>query len=756
MKRNHHLLLSTALFFGLSLSFTACQDNDIDTNGNGNDGNDASLTELEWQKQITLQCLLGTMADVDSLPDNWNDKSYVVTPTIGTAADEAAPYSVRNVVATSSNEAYRIYRSLTASAFDATASNDSWQMDGIGSMDFKVENQPNLYATLKVNIQQLPQLQEIRFVPSTAIGNNGGLSHGEPYYQFGDIVKQTLNGNDTYWVCVRPVGKQSTANDKGRSHWCSFQLTPITSKKPNFIKFSEKGYGDLILPTGLCEKQADGVRMVQNFFNVLRFIEDPSIYENLEGIDDFKNEVGSFYTDTLQTISNIWNDRNLWSTITQGQLDDEDATLHSMLKDNKSVVNAFYHGYTKRYSLIGKNSYKVYNLKLGSTYKDKNGQNIKDLDQTKPTLFNVVTPEVLDVTLENGVEKDFSQFLNGKNDNKGWTINANYRLDGNDDQLSYDENSKKRGSYQFLVKYKTGGQLQERFLSGADDSDPTKSLEVTGKGFTDILVSKKLHGQKLSLPFFAFGDVVTKLKQESAMPGEKHLCILSSESLTDGDGKDAYAYFINTPTTTKPSEIDANKVEVVSEDLAKRIAFQLLYAYVYQTTSGPIIVNKNTEVQAAVYNYPDILPLFTEYFGQTEKTVDKKKVYYSKHTAIAYKQQEVNEHNQYTIEIGFFMNNDINKTANGKLNKPTVLRMTYRPVPNEGEKAFSYKFIEDDESSIQNFLFVEKCLDTKSYDMPYAKFLEMTVKGNEGRKMIKEGLSRFYNEIFLPNCKEGN
>lgn len=175
MNRKTRLLPQLALFLALGTSVTlgSCSDNDLDANSNGGNKDSDTTQVSQFDKHEALMRLLGALADVDSLPDNWNDNNYVVAPAIGVVKDASTPH-VRYVVVNNANEADRLYCSYVAETSTGTASNHEWKGEGVGTLKFEVNNQPDLYATLNVNVQQLPALEEVRFVPASAIGDNSG------------------------------------------------------------------------------------------------------------------------------------------------------------------------------------------------------------------------------------------------------------------------------------------------------------------------------------------------------------------------------------------------------------------------------------------------------------------------------------------------------------------------------------------------------------------------------------------------------
>jgi hypothetical protein len=79
-------------------------------------------------------------------------------------------------------------------------------------------------ATIDVDVKQMPQLQQLRMVSVSDMGENGHFS-GEPYYSFGDVVRDK---DDCHWICVRPAYSPSGKED---THWMSFQLNENSNIK---------------------------------------------------------------------------------------------------------------------------------------------------------------------------------------------------------------------------------------------------------------------------------------------------------------------------------------------------------------------------------------------------------------------------------------------------------------------------------------------------------------------------------------------
>ncbi len=509
MKKALSFCATMALSLSLGLSLGSCKDNDLADDGT-NGGNGSEQNDALAQKYQSLQTLLGSMASVDSLPSNWNSATYTESPTIGVVKDEAEPH-VRYVVTTSQAEANRLYRSYISKDVDETLTDDSWQMDGIGSLQFHLENSDNCYATLKVNVQQLPALEEIRFVSDEALGNNGLIAPSGCYYSFGDVVYQDLvdaNGTHTptFWVCVRPC---STSPNRRMSHWCSFQLVPSGDKNwQNFYPTDNNTF----LPTHLSFDKSDAERHVQNFFNVLRIMANPDVAKSAKykGIDDISksNKDNNYATfKKLRNSSYMWDYLDLWNSEIEKEIYDEDyekvighitgGVINKELRQNVSLkdvlaakttsINAFYYGYSKNY--FSKGDFTVYDLNLSTT-------------------------------------ADYSPFLKVKKQtayvNKADGVNFKDFYSGQLNNAVHFGSSAAHSDYQLIVKYRTGAELECTGAShSANDFDPAHTFEdrKSVNHITDVLVASDyldyesynsiyVVDEKDLLPFFCFGDEV--------------------------------------------------------------------------------------------------------------------------------------------------------------------------------------------------------------------------------------------------------
>lgn len=171
------------------------------------------------------------LALIDELPDDWESVTYV--PEVGVVKDEANA-DVRNIVSTSAEQAKGYFLSIVP---DAGLNGDSWSHAGVGSLTYRAVNDDNCYAVIDVNLEQMPDLKQLRFVPEAVIGENKW--QGIPYYAVGDVIKDKKTG--VYWICVRPSGGPLA---KDYAYFVSFDKSLIKTKEQKQDIFEVTGTGE--------------------------------------------------------------------------------------------------------------------------------------------------------------------------------------------------------------------------------------------------------------------------------------------------------------------------------------------------------------------------------------------------------------------------------------------------------------------------------------------------------------------------------
>ena len=340
MKQRTSFAWLFALAFGAGLTFSSCKD-DVTSNG--------GLTPEEQmdkgsERAEALLSVLSMTAGVDSLPNDWYKADYTVEPTVGEAHDSSNPY-VRYVAVSSIEEADEAYKSMISGNVTGTVKDDTWTKDGIGTLTFTVKNQPDVTATVDVNVQQLPHLRQIRFVPPSVVGDNANF---KSYYHFGDVVKLKTDGS--YWICVRPTN--STAGKK-LSQWVSFYANTNAGDNTNFKTYTKSGRS-LTMPYALGNK-SNSEKHIPDFFSLYK-----ALKENYRTNDDYianeRPEVGTkeSYTiggvtlpvDSALAISDFWRQQGFWDSQNNAILMPK--AVRNVLDERitkKQDMNVFYHGH---------------------------------------------------------------------------------------------------------------------------------------------------------------------------------------------------------------------------------------------------------------------------------------------------------------------------------------------------------------------------------------------------------------------------
>ncbi len=524
-------------------------------------------------KYEALSRLLGALASVDSLPNNWNSSSYVVTtPTVGTEGDASNPH-VRYVIVPNAAEADRTYCSYVGATSTGSASNHEWSVDGIGTIKFEVNNQTDLYATMKLNVKQLPTLEEVRFVPASAIGENGLLEPAGTYYQFGDVIKQTKNGKETYWVCVRPCTKVGMLR---KTHWATFQVGD-----ENFKKINERTY----LPTKLCSNQSEGARMVQNLFNVLRLIQKPSRYEAKFNIDKITNK--EFTADKVAAISDLWKRDNIWEKV---RIYNSDAKNHISFQDfsAENEIDVFYYGYSSVW--IGWGDYRIHQLFLSSEREDGLYKKVK-----------FFTPWIYADGQRNRDFRELNKYA--FNHFEGY---ENIYIDSDDAEPD--------NTY-YVVKTMSGAELEGE--SGVD-LNPAESFTIRrNNGIEDVFTSDH---SRSDVPYYSVGDEIKK----SVCYDDFLCCVLSNWK--DGGGQKLISYFL----AVDRKDIKINEpIELKDQETIKRILYQIYRAWDF--TNGSMVPRSFYELDREVFaSYKEFLKTFHDYYLPNYVGYDQNKGAYTK------------------------------------------------------------------------------------------------------------------------------
>ena len=218
MKKIMNFWLMAALLCGLSLSVTSCKDDDDDDN----------KSEEQQQQEQETQALkfwsvVGQLVSTDDYTTDYQNKTF--EPTYGMAESEG---SLTRIVETNDMQtAAQRFANLinvgggSAIAIDENTESYTYDDPEVGTMTYTRGGSPNEWATVDVNIKQIPSLRKIIYRQGNEGTNAAAVQ--KAWYRFGDVVKRTVNGKEEYWICVRPA---FAPEDKSDSHWVCLNSLP--------------------------------------------------------------------------------------------------------------------------------------------------------------------------------------------------------------------------------------------------------------------------------------------------------------------------------------------------------------------------------------------------------------------------------------------------------------------------------------------------------------------------------------------------
>ena len=267
MKKNFYFLLMAVLVCSLCLSVTSCKDDDKDNNG-GQSEEQQEQQALEQQDLDNARiAVLDHLADIDEV-DMANIDSVLslkFDANIGVAESEGS--ATRIVSINTMEAAAERFANMVGADIDENTTSYTWKDDKMGTMTYTKVTDGTAWATVEVNIKQVPQLQKIIF-RSPDQGDENAAFKGRAYYRFGDVVRRKVqeskfNTVDEYWVCVRPAFGPEKKED---SHWACINVLP----HKNIYTYTK--LGTMYFPTGLGENKEH----MQNLAEMVYAILNPS------------------------------------------------------------------------------------------------------------------------------------------------------------------------------------------------------------------------------------------------------------------------------------------------------------------------------------------------------------------------------------------------------------------------------------------------------------------------------------------------
>ena len=304
MKKNFYFLLMAALVCGLSLSVTSCKDDDKDNNGGQSEEQQEQQALEEQDKDNARIAVLDHLADIDEV-DMANIDSVLslkFDANIGVAESEGS--ATRIVSINTMEAAAERFANMVGADIDENTTSYTWKDDKMGTMTYTKNTDGTAWATVEVNIKQVPQLQKIIF-RSPDQGDENAAFKGRAYYRFGDVVRRKVIENsyktiDEYWVCVRPAFGPEKKED---SHWACINVVPVK----NIYTFTK--LSTMYFPTGLGENKGH----MQNLAEMVYAILNPGTWESNISSNTKIKMFGDFNKNNLK-----YHNKYFWQNVCKG------------------------------------------------------------------------------------------------------------------------------------------------------------------------------------------------------------------------------------------------------------------------------------------------------------------------------------------------------------------------------------------------------------------------------------------------------
>ena len=224
---------------------------------------------------------------------------------------------------------------------DYTVSYD-WTLDGAGSMTYRKQTDGTAWASVDVNLKQLPGLKRLVYCSPEQQGLNARFD-GTAYYRFGDVIrKKNADGNWEYWMCVRPM---FGAEKKQDMHWVS--LSDLPSK--NVLKYEASTGDSYYLPTKLSGSYhkvhwQNAAEMLFAILHPEQWSENLTNNKKLEFFNDFSRENMNYHNQYFwKRVQDGWQNHNLFQEV----LHFDKATLESEMQK----ITFIYYGYSWYWTL---------------------------------------------------------------------------------------------------------------------------------------------------------------------------------------------------------------------------------------------------------------------------------------------------------------------------------------------------------------------------------------------------------------------
>ena len=347
---NFQLILSFALLCGLSFSVISCKD---DNKNDENSGQQSGTETSEGQDELVNAAfsVLDQLADLDDAGENFLNQQY--EPNIGMPEDDNE--GIRIVNTNTMELAVLRFNDLTGAEIDENTTSYEWSNKKIGKMTYTKGDGSTSWATVDVDIKQMPHLQKIIYRSPSQSGDNGSFTYAA-YYRFGDVVSREVKNKagetvTEYWICVRPA---FGLEKKGDSHWVCLNVLP----EKNVREYSNNGE-TWYLPTGLTDSKEHMQNLAEMLYAMLHPVQWEQNVTNknnkkLTMFHDFDKSNVKYHNEYFWgSVARAWDEKGLWTKIFGSGFISR-IEVRNMLDNPNQGLHLLYNGYSWPFKPKGK------------------------------------------------------------------------------------------------------------------------------------------------------------------------------------------------------------------------------------------------------------------------------------------------------------------------------------------------------------------------------------------------------------------
>jgi len=419
-----------AILLAMFVVLPSCKDDDKNDSGQDpnkqTDQDDIALVDNAEtrEKALTFWSIASQLIGADQYTDDYANATF--EPIIGKEDGNTRIVATNTMAA-----AAQRFADLTGADIDESTATYTYSDPEVGTLTYTKVDDGTTLATVDVNIKQIPHLEKIIYQASS--DENASFGNYKAWYRFGDVVKRINEGEDEYWICVRPA---FTHEKKEDSHWICVNALPTK----NIYEYHKDGK-NYYLPT----KVGTNKEHMQNFAELLYAIFCPEQWnDNIQR--DRNGKMPIFHDFTYDKID--YHNQYFWANVQNAWKRNNVASYalnmsHDKIAEilNTQGVNLLYSGYSW-WTWKGKCDLYQASYTNGDAQKEKNMHKAD---------YTTVKKEVYEFSL------DFRKM--GKNI---------------DDYQKFFDND---GKYRWVIRHATGKEL-----NGGKQPSPTGAIQ----GVTDV------------------------------------------------------------------------------------------------------------------------------------------------------------------------------------------------------------------------------------------------------------------------------